>query len=208
MPRMDSDRAYAERLVRLQTARWKQVLGVQAPLAWNLRRLQPGFTLDIGCGIGRTLIHLRGHGVGIDVNEHCVRVARERGLAAFTPAGFEASEFNAPGRFDSLLLAHVAEHLGEDRTVELIGRYTGVLRHPGQLILFTPQEAGFASDATHVEFVGFDGLARIAERLGFGEVRQYSFPFPRWAGRVFPYNEFVMACRRPEAERSHEAGAS
>ena len=78
-----SDEVYAARLIRLQTARWKRWLNVQAVYGWNLRRLAPGFTLDLGCGIGRTLQHLRGHGVGIDINEHCVRAARG---ADFSPS--------------------------------------------------------------------------------------------------------------------------
>jgi len=28
-------------------------------------------------------------------------------------------------------------------------------------------------------------------------VRQYSFPFPRFAGKAFPYNEFVTLARVP-----------
>src|SRR5207247_11057189 len=88
MPSMDAGgRAtrgedYADRLIGLQMARWKRWLDVQAPFRWNLRRLDPGFTLDIGCGIGRNLLHLRGHSVGVDTNEHCVRTARARGLVA------------------------------------------------------------------------------------------------------------------------------
>src|SRR5512139_906426 len=113
MPGMDPGRAtggeaYAERLIRLQTAGWKRWLDVQAPFRWNLRRLDPGFTLDIGCGIGRNLQHLRGHGVGVDANEYCVRAARARGLTAFTPDEFRTSgEYNRQGRFDTILLAHV-----------------------------------------------------------------------------------------------------
>jgi len=44
---------YAERLSR--TASWKRWLNVQAIYRWNLRRLDPGVTLDIGCGIAATL---------------------------------------------------------------------------------------------------------------------------------------------------------
>jgi SAM-dependent methyltransferase len=199
---MDADRAYAERLARLQTATWKRVLRVQAPLAWNLRRLQPGFTLDLGCGIGRTLDHLGGFGVGIDVNAHCVGMARARGLTAFTPAEFSSSDYDVPGRFDSLLLAHVAEHLGETQAISLVERYRGLLRPHGRLILIAPQEAGFATDATHVEFLDFSGLTRIAQRAGFEPARTLSFPFPRFAGRLFPYNEFVVVATRREASAS------
>jgi SAM-dependent methyltransferase len=195
-------RDYAERLVALQTARWKVWLGAQAPFRWNLQRLEPGFTLDIGCGIGRTLLHLGGAGVGVDANPHCVEVARDRGLRAFTPEEFRRStEFNREGRFDTLLLAHVAEHMTEDDAVSLLREYEPSLKTDGRLIVLCPQEAGFASDATHVEFMDFARLDRIGRRLGLTPERAYSFPLPRWAGRFFTYNEFVVVSRKSAASR-------
>jgi 2-polyprenyl-3-methyl-5-hydroxy-6-metoxy-1,4-benzoquinol methylase len=190
-------KAYAERLIRLQTAGWKQWLDVQAPFRWNLRRLDPGFTLDIGCGIGRNLAHLPGRAVGVDTNEHCVRAAKARGFTAFTPDEFRTSEYRRPGRFDSILLAHVAEHMTEDQVVALLQEYEPLIRPEGRLIMMTPQEAGFRSDATHVELMDFARLARISVRLGFRVERTFSFPFPRWAGRLFTYNEFVVVSTRP-----------
>jgi SAM-dependent methyltransferase len=189
---------YAERLIRLQTARWKRWFDVQALYRWNLRRLDPGFTLDIGCGIGRNLLHLLGHSVGVDVNEHCVRAARERGLTAFTPSEFLCStDYNRPGRFDTILLAHVAEHMTEGQVVALLREYEALLRSEGKLILIAPQEAGFRSDPTHVELMDFARLARISDRLGFKLERAFSFPFPRWVGRLFTYNEFVVVGSKP-----------
>ena len=204
MPRMDPAGAathgkeYADRLIRLQTAPWKRWLDVQALHRWNLRRLDPGFTLDIGCGIGRNLLHLRGHSVGVDINEYCVRAARTRGLVAFTPSEFlHSAEYNRPGRFDTILLAHVAEHMTEDQAVALLTEYVRTLRPGGQLILIAPQEAGFRSDPTHLELMDFTRLARIADRLGFRPNRSFSFPFPRWVGRFFTYNEFVVVSKKP-----------
>jgi SAM-dependent methyltransferase len=189
---------YAARLIRLQTARWKRWLDVQAPFRWNIRRLAPGFTLEIGCGIGRNLLHLTGHAVGVDTNEHCVRTARARGLIAFTRPEFQrAEEYNRPARFDTILLAHVAEHMTEDQVVALLQDYETLLRAEGRLILISPQEAGFRSDPTHVQLMDFDRLARISDRLGFRRERAFSFPFPRWVGRLFPYNEFVVVSRKP-----------
>ena len=203
MPRMDPGGVathgedYAERLIRLQTARWKQWLDVQALYRWNMRRLDPGFTLDIGCGIGRNLLNLPGPSVGVDINEHCVRAARARGLTAFTPDEFRRSvEYNRPGRFDSILLAHVAEHMIEDQVVALLQEYEALLRPEGKLILISPQEAGFKSDSTHVELMDFARLTRISARLGFQPERAFSFPFPRWVGRLFTYNEFVVVSRK------------
>jgi SAM-dependent methyltransferase len=188
---------YAARLIRLQTARWKQWLDVQAPYRWNVRRLHPGFVLDIGCGIGRNLQHLKGHGVGVDTNEHCVRAAAARGLRAFTPDEFRRSEYNRPNRFDSILLAHVAEHMTEDQVLALLRDYEALLRPEGRAILITPQEAGFKTDPTHVELMDFPRLARISDRLGFRVERAFSFPFPSWVGRLFAYNEFVVVSKKP-----------
>jgi SAM-dependent methyltransferase len=194
---------YAKRLIRLQTARWKRWLDVQALHRWNLRRLDPGFTLDIGCGIGRNLLHLLGHSVGVDINEHCVRAARERGLNAFTPSEFlRSADYNRPGRFDTILLAHVAEHMTEDHVVALLREYEALLRSEGRLILISPQEAGFRSDPTHVELMDFARLARISDRLGFQPERAFSFPFPRWVGSLFTYNEFVVVSSKPAVTAS------
>jgi SAM-dependent methyltransferase len=145
------DREYAERLIRLQTARWKRLLHVQAPYGWNLRRLHPGVVLEIGCGIGRNLMHLRGNAVGLDHNRFAIQYARSRGLKAFTPEEFERSEYSVQETFDSLLLSHVAEHMHLGELVELLTKYRPVLKGGDRLIIVCPQERGFASDATHVE---------------------------------------------------------
>src|SRR4051794_18594837 len=100
---------YAARLERLELAGWKRLLDVQRPYRWNIRRLNLGRTLDVGCGIGRNLLHLGGNGVGVDHNETSVQLCRERGLTAYTIDEFFASTESAPGSFDSMLVAHVVE---------------------------------------------------------------------------------------------------
>lgn len=185
---------YSARLQRRQGARWKRWLHVQAPYAWNLRRLRLGFTLDVGCGIGRNLSAL--DGVGVDHNRAAVAVARRRGLAAFTPEEFSMSEFSAPGRFDSLLLSHVVEHMAFDEAAALLGRYLVHLSREGRVVMIAPQEAGFRSDDTHVEFMDDSALRSLLEGHRLDVVDEYSFPFFRAAGRYFRYNEFVAVGRR------------
>ena len=186
---------YADRLERLETVWWKRVLDVQRPYRWNLRRLDPGFTLDIGCGLGRNLGHLDGFGVGVDHNPDSVAIARSRGLTVFTPDEFAASEYAAPGRFDSLLCAHVVEHMPLDAAVELLRPYLSSVRSDGKVIVITPQERGFRSDPTHVEFVDLDALGSLTDRLDLSWESGRSFPLPRAAGRLFTYNEFVVVAR-------------
>jgi 2-polyprenyl-3-methyl-5-hydroxy-6-metoxy-1,4-benzoquinol methylase len=186
---------YAERLKTLEQARWKQWLDVQAPYRWNVRRLDLGHTLDVGCGLGRNLAHLSGAGVGVDHNASSVAIARERGLEAYTPQEFLDGPHARDGSFDSLLAAHVVEHMTEEDAVALLRTYLPFVRTGGKVVLITPQERGYATDATHVRFCGFSEVAALCETLGLTVQRQYSFPFPRWMGKVFAYNEFVTLAR-------------
>jgi SAM-dependent methyltransferase len=188
---------YAERLRSLDNSWWRRTLNVQAPYRWNVRRLHLGHVLDVGCGLGRNLAHLGNDGVGVDHNAESIGIARARGLTAFTSEEFPASPYALPGSFDSALLAHVVEHLHPDFAVELIKGYLPYVKPGGQVCFITPQERGYRTDATHVTFVDFDGLAALCRRLGLIPTRQYSFPFPRAVGRVFPYNEFVLLARKP-----------
>lgn len=191
-PRPDTrDRAYTESLLAPETLWWKRVVDLQAPYRWNIRRLNPGFTLDIGCGVGRNLVHLKGQGVGVDHNPHSVAVARSRGLKAFTPKEFERSEFRNPALFDSLLLSHVAEHMSEEEAVALLQRYMPLLKPRGHAIVIAPQEAGYRSDPTHVRFLDFSLLERLVRAAGLAPLKSYSFPLPRVFGGVFKYNEFI-----------------
>jgi 2-polyprenyl-3-methyl-5-hydroxy-6-metoxy-1,4-benzoquinol methylase len=195
MVNSSQSKEYADRLVRLQQSPWKRVLDVQAPYRWNLKRLDPGKVLDIGCGIGRNLINLS-NGVGIDPNTRAIEVARSFGLTAYTPEDFESSPDYRQESYDSLLLAHVAEHIGLESTISLVERYLTLLKPNGKLIIITPQEAGYQSDATHIEFIDFDKLSVINKALGLSESRRYSFPFPRILGKLFRYNEFVFVSRK------------
>lgn len=187
---------YTERLQRVGGARWKQWLNVQAPYRWHIRRLRLGHTLDVGCGLGRNLAHLGGDGVGVDHNPSSVRYARARGLRAYTVDEFLASEHARPGRFDALLAAHLVEHLSAADAHEVVSMYLPYVRDGGRVVLITPQERGYASDATHVRFVGFAEAAALADGMGLRVRRQYSFPLPRLTGKVFTYNEFVTVASK------------
>lgn len=187
---MTEDRSYAERLQRLESVWWKRWLDVQAPYRWNVRRLCQGRVLDIGCGVGRNLSHLGGRGVGVDHNATAVSLARKRGLTAFTPDEFSLHAL--PGTFDTLLAAHVLEHLDAVDGQTLLRTYLPYLRIGGQVVLITPQERGWRSDPTHVQWIGPGELRSVGKRLLLQEHRLLSFPFPRWAGKFFTYNEFIF----------------
>ena len=188
---------YTNRLVNLERAGLKRLLPTQAPYRWNLKRLRLGRVLDVGCGIGRNLLHCESGSVGVDHNEHSVNIANTRGLVAYTSEDFLESKDAVPGAFDSLLCAHVLEHVDTGTAATILTSYLPFIRPGGTVVLITPQEAGYRTDATHVRFVDFKGLRGHAADAGIQVRRTYSFPFPRAVGRVFPYNEFVLVADVP-----------
>jgi SAM-dependent methyltransferase len=188
---------YTDRLKRLELPLWKRLLDVQAPYRWNIRRLfGDREVLDVGCGIGRCLAHLAPRGVGVDHNPHSIATCRDRGLTAFTTEEFGESEYAKPGRFGGMLAAHLVEHMPHSEAVGILSGYLDYLAPDARLVLICPQERGYASDSTHVEFADFDALTDVANQLGFTRVRRQSFPLPRAAGKVFTYNEFVLVADR------------
>lgn len=191
-----ADRDYADRLNTLQGKRWKKILHVQAPWHLHMRALKLGRTLDVGCGNGRTLQYLDKDSVGVDHNPYSIETARASGVTAYTVDEFFADPaLSAPGVFDSMLVSHVIEHLTADEAREVIGSYLASIAPGGKVVFITPQERGYASDPTHVAFSNFETLAALARDLGLIVQKKYSFPFPRFMGKPFIYNEFIQVAR-------------
>jgi SAM-dependent methyltransferase len=191
-----SDANYTQWLRRQESIWWKRLLDVQRPYRRHLRSLDLGFVLDLGCGLGRNLHNLAGKGIGIDHNPESVASVRARGYLAFLPDEFFVSEYARPGRFDAILLSHVAEHMPFEEARALVSTYLPFIRKDARVVLITPQEMGFRSDPTHVEFFDFEALTRLAVNLGLEVEKHYSFPFPRFVGRIFKHNEFVLLARK------------
>jgi 2-polyprenyl-3-methyl-5-hydroxy-6-metoxy-1,4-benzoquinol methylase len=151
-----------------------------------------GRTLDVGCGIGRNLVSLPSGSLGVDHNASSIEVARSRGLDAITSEEFDARYPTAPPQpeFDSILLAHVLEHMTREQGIGLLEHYLPHARR--KVAVICPQEVGYTTDASHVTFLDGADIAGMLEEVGLRVRRVSSFPFPRAVGRVFPYNETVV----------------
>jgi 2-polyprenyl-3-methyl-5-hydroxy-6-metoxy-1,4-benzoquinol methylase len=188
---------YTSRLLQRTSKRWKLWLNVQAPYRWNLRRRHLGTTLDVGCGIGRNLVTLDAGSIGVDHNPTSVAVAREAGLIALTVDEWQSRAHEHAEHFDSILIAHVIEHLDKEDARKLIRDYLPALKGGGKVFMICPQERGYASDETHVTWTTGEDLIELAKDCGLLPEQWKSFPFPRPAGRWFLYNEFTVMAIKP-----------
>jgi predicted SAM-dependent methyltransferase len=140
---------------------------------------------------------LRGNVIGVDVNEDAILMCQAQGFSAYTPDDFHRSPHARPEHFDSLLMAHVLEHVTEEAGDTLLREYLPFVKPGGTVMLICPQERGFASDPTHIRWVDQTALARHLAAVHLEPIRRFSFPFPRWMGKPFIYNEFIAVAKKP-----------
>ena len=192
--------SYYEELLNNTEKFWKKLIPVQLPYKLNLKHLKPGRTLEIGCGLGRNLRVLDESSIGLDHNAISVSHCQSEGLSARTISEFEqdSASLDLIGSFDSLLLSHVLEHVDLENQIDLVKCYTPYLKPEAKIILITPQEKGYRSTESHITWTDFSRQNAIVKAAApdFKQSKQYSFPFPRKFGSLFPYNEFVTLFKR------------
>jgi hypothetical protein len=179
---------------------WKKLLPVQLPYTLNLKMQNLGKVLEIGAGLGRNQRVLKSS-VGVEHNVLSVEYCRRKGFDVFLPEEFESNfkeRRNQNAVFDSLLISHVLEHIEYENQVSTLARYLPYLKANAKIMLITPQEVGHHATKSHITWTDFHRLEQVIKEASreFEITRKYSFPFPRFVGRVFEYNEFVVVARR------------
>jgi len=186
-------RAYADYLIRHQKSFRAKIL--QIPYRAHLKWLALGRTLDVGCGAGRNLRALSAGSLGIDHNTLLTEACKQFGLQAMTTEEWISKKEQFSSGFDSILFSHVAEHMTVAEFEKLLQGFLFALRPQGRVVVICPQEAGYASDSTHVEFMDEAKISGVLEGLGLKPQAAYSFPLPRAFGRHFRQNETVVVGR-------------
>lgn len=161
-----------------------------------------GPTIDYGCGAGQLLVRLPLGSLGLEVNPHLIVAHAGAGLSVLqwqaSDEGFDLQGL-PPGRFKSLVISHVLEHLPDPaaalrRLLQACSRI-GVER----VIAVVPGAKGYASDPTHRTFVD----SRYVADQGWTQIAGYSlalqrfFPLP-WegGGKLYIYNEMQLVFDR------------
>jgi 2-polyprenyl-3-methyl-5-hydroxy-6-metoxy-1,4-benzoquinol methylase len=135
-----------------------------------------GRVLDVGCGEGVFLEHLRANGyraIGVDSSADDVAAARARGLEVVQDDAL-AFLARSRGAFEGIFCAHVIEHLPTDGAVSLIEHVREALTPGGRAIVITPDPLDleviterFWLDLTHVRPYPEALLVSLFRELGF-----------------------------------------
>ena len=115
------------------------------------------------------------------------------GLNAYTTDDFDKSNKD---KFDSILIAHVLEHMPYEDARSLISKYMSRLEKNGRIVIVCPQIRGFKTGDTHIEFFDTNKIIKLLKSLGFKIVSKSSFPFPLMAGKIFKYNEYWVVAKK------------
>jgi ubiquinone/menaquinone biosynthesis C-methylase UbiE len=133
------DDAAIDEMARFEDHHWwfvgKRLL-VSALLGDRIER--PGLrVLDVGCGTGGVLAHLKGRArtIGVDRSVQALRHTAKRGVAGVACADMDKLPFGA-AEFDVVLMLDVLEHFEDDRAVVAAARR--VLRPGGTLLVSVP----------------------------------------------------------------------
>lgn len=152
---------------------WRSLTGSCTPHALARAR---GRVLDVGCGTGELLLHLRaaGHDVrGVESNPRYQTLHHELGLPVFCGSLGDA---RFPGvAFDTVILSQVIEHVGDP--VGTLREIRRLLVPRGRVLIYCPNAAGYL-------------------RRWFG---------PYWHGWHVPFHFWVFD-RRTIAELARRAG--
>lgn len=143
--------------------------------------------LDIGCGTGYFLGHLKAHGfetVGVEADENARAYARERfGLEVHPPGVLEDGQIGGP--FSVITLWHVLEHIHDPNLY--LDRAADLLPQGGILLIAVPNCTAFDAQWYDTFWAGYDvprhlwhfrpdTLIRLVSAHGFALARQKSLP--------------------------------
>jgi 2-polyprenyl-3-methyl-5-hydroxy-6-metoxy-1,4-benzoquinol methylase len=176
-----------------ETSYTDMVVGIVKVLHKVLRKPKPS-VLDLGCGSGHLVVGLAKAGYdvyGIDVSEASVAEAK-RDLAAFGKSDrvmhADILDYNAPAKFDIIVMDNVIEHLVPDETSDILAKCYEMLAQDGYLVVLTPHSFsgphdisryfvpfGSKAQGFHLKEFTFTEMDECLKVSGFDDV--WAFPF-------------------------------
>jgi len=154
--------------------------------------------IDLGCGIGEHLAHFDAGSIGIEVNKSSVDycVNNRLNVIHYDPEndGYELS-FLEPGKFRSMLISHVLEHLDQPDIV--IRKLLNSCERLGiqRVFICVPGRKGYAHDSTHRTFIdqSYIDEHNLSDLGSYKLTKLGYFPLnASFVGNYFTHNEMYI----------------
>jgi len=198
-------------------------LSVYAGVFETLQLPNRGPILDIGCGRGELLDHLKGMGItarGVDANAVMVALCRERGHSVEQGDALALLQSLPDDSLGAVSGFHIIEHLPFEVFFALMRECRRVLQPEGFILFETPNPENllvgshtFYHDFTHRNPVTPTALQFLAQYHGFAELQIIrSSPYPdsakvpgddpltrRVNGHLCGPQDFALLARKPAA---------
>ncbi len=148
--------------------------------------------LDIGCATGNFIATHPGTIEGVEFDEDCLKICRERNLNVKKIDVSRELDQLSDNKYEGVYAKQIIEHL--DRPLYFLKNINRILKHNGKAVILTPNcpyalSRFFWDDYTHVRPLTKVSLRRLALDAGFSKIKIYtdfrSFPGLGLLIRVF-----------------------
>lgn len=140
--------------------------------------------LDLACGYGKLIYHLKKHGyknvIGVDISEEQIAAAHRMGITEVKCQDINTFlENSAPKTYDVIFLMDILEHLEKQEIFDLLDKVNHILTDNGIVVIHVPNGAGVFEmrirygDFTHQIAFTSRSMQQILQACKFGEVTSF-----------------------------------
>jgi 2-polyprenyl-3-methyl-5-hydroxy-6-metoxy-1,4-benzoquinol methylase len=164
--------------------------------------LNPKTVLDIGCGMGHSLIYLKNNLFkdaayhAIEPSETCISYLKSKGINVLTNDVFSDWNTRSDQKFDLVIMRHVLEHFNDP--VEILKKVNSVLSDDGVLYLAVPDAMNPTKPlrtnyfrVVHVSYFSKKSLTNVLKLVSLNPVRIVE-------GDVHEKYEIFAFCKKSE----------
>jgi len=143
-----------------------------------LRQRVKGELLEIGCGVGINILAF-GNGVGIDIDEHSIKIAKETAEKLSIGVNFlvgDASKSTFNMKFDTILLSLILHDLTSEQQMRILRNVFNCLNRGGKVVIIDHIET-ISEIERKSESIGLKKIDKvmIGKRIERGSIKSAAF---------------------------------
>lgn len=156
--------------------------------------------LDIGCGLGQMLDHLKKSGFnnlyGIDINDESINECKKKGLSVEKINDIREYACKSVIKFDRIVMSHVLEHIDKEDIIDtLIHIKKYLLKDSGVFLLMVPNAQSYTGtywryeDFTHSVLFTAGSCYYVLKSAGFSNIE---FIDPDGTKHMSPFKRIII----------------